>query len=180
MVELMLVIIILAMMAGISGTYYLGTYKKTSLKSAARNLMLMGKYARIYAIENGQSCQMHLDGENRQFFLTGSVSEGDDSGEDAMISNPYCRKTMLENEIMFEDIQIQPVAGDDEMLWESTDCITFYPDGSCDAAVIQIGNGRHSMTAIFASAYAKIRIYEGAADTVQDNMKAVDLDAMDS
>ncbi len=178
--ELMLVIAILVMTAGVSGVYYVGTYRKTALKSAARNLLLMGKYARIHAIEEGRSCQLQVDSLQKQFYLLESVSDvAEQADETVLVSNPYCRKTTLKTGIEFEFVQVQSVTRDDEVEWNSGSEIYFYPDGSCDSAVIQLGNGRHSLTAVFSSAYAKIKIYEGTADTIVDGMQVIDLDATD-
>ena len=180
LVELMLVIMILSLIAGASGVYYVGTYRKTSLKAAAREMLLMGKYARIYAIENRQVCRMYLDRQQEQMFLV-ALADNDaaEGNQETMISNPYCRKKTLKSGVEFEDVQIQPLAdeGNDPLTQDS--CINFYPDGSCDGAVVQIGNGRHSMTTIFLSAYAKVKVFEGSADQITCRMQAIDLDAED-
>ena len=179
-VELMLVIIILVMMTAFTGVYYASAHKKTSLTAAARNLLLTGKYARMCAIEQGQTCQLYLDGSRRQFYVLAWVRDPVSREKKQMVvSNAYCRKTALETGIGFEYVDIKPAGGDDEIVLGDNDRIHFYPDGSCDAAVIQVGNGRHSMTAVFSPAYAKIKIYEGSAETVEDEMQAIDLDAMD-
>ena len=178
--ELMLVIIILAMVAGFSGSYCIATYKKTSLKAAARDLLLMGKYARMCAIEERQVCNLYLDDVHRQFYLVGPVFDSSSqTKKQAVISNPYCRKKTLKTGVEFEYVDVKPVMGEVESEWNSSDRITFFPDGSCDSAVVQMGNGRHSVTAIFSSAYAKITVCEGVADDVEDVMQAVDLDAVD-
>ena len=178
--ELMLVIVILALVAGFSGTYYVGTYKKTSLKAAARDLLLMGKYARMCAIEERQVCNLYLDGGQKQFYLVAPVYDSySQTKKQAVVSNPYCRKKTLGTGIEFEYMDVKPVMGGRESEWDGADRIMFFPDGSCDAAVVQMGNGKHSVTAVFSSAYAKITVHEGIADDIEDGMQAIDLDAVD-
>ncbi len=176
----MLVIIILALLAGFSGAYYVGTYKKTSLKSAARNLLLMGKYARMRAIEDGQACRLYLDNDHRQLYVVVPVFDAvSQTNKQAVVSNPYCRRMTLDNGIEFEHVDIKPAMGESEAGLDSESCVNFYPDGCCDSAVVQMGNGRHSMTAIFSSAYARIKIYEGSMNTVEAGMQVIDLDMVD-
>jgi Tfp pilus assembly protein FimT len=174
----MLVIVILALVAGFSGSYYMGTYKKVSLRTSAKELLLMGQFARMYAIEQGRTCQLHLEDVGKQFYLAGPVFDASSqTKEQKIISNPYCRKKTLRNGIEFEFVDIQPAMGESEAALDDTGCIQFYPDGSCDSAVVQLGNGRHSMTTLFSSAYAKITVFEGVADDVEDTLRAIDLDA---
>ena len=178
--ELMLVIIILVLLAGFSGAYYVGTYKKASLKSAARNLLLMGRYARLRAIEDGQACRLYLDNAHRQLYVVVPVFDAvSQTQKQTIVSNPYCRKMTLDNGIEFEYVDVTPAMGESETGGDSDGCINFYPDGSCDSAVVQMGNGRHSMTAVFSSAYARIKIYEGSMNIVEAGMQVVDLDTVD-
>jgi len=178
--ELMLVIVILALVAGFSGSYYMGTYKKESLRTSAKALLLMGKFARMYAIEQGRTCQLRLDDVGKRFYLVGPVFDASSqTKKQKIIRNPYCRKRTLENGIEFEFVDIEPALGEGEVELDDNNCIHFYPDGSCDSAVVQMGNGRHRMTALFSSAYAKITVLEGAADEVEDTLRVIDLDAAD-
>jgi hypothetical protein len=174
----MLVVIVLALVAGFSGRYYVGTYKKTSLNAAARNLLLMGKYARMCAIEEVQTCHLCLDDVNGQFYLMAPVFDASSQTKKrTVVSNPYCRKKSLGSGIEFEMIDIKTVAGQAESEWDDSNRIMFFPDGSCDSAVVQIGNGRHSVTIVFSSAYSKITVYEGVADDIEGQMQVIDLDA---
>ena len=178
--ELMLVIVILALVAGFSGTYYMGTYKKTTLNAAGRDLLLMGKYARMCAIEEGQACYLYLDSVQKQFYLVAPVYDSySQTKKQAVVSNPYCRKKTLGDGIEFEYVDIKPIMEGFEYERDATDSIAFFPDGTCDAAVVQIGNGRHSVTVVFSSAYARITVYDGVADDVKDEMQAIDLDVVD-
>ena len=51
-VELLVVITIIALLAGIGGGFHIGTYKRMLVEKTARDLFLAAKYARIMAIEN--------------------------------------------------------------------------------------------------------------------------------
>ncbi|MHC4856126.1 MAG: pilus assembly FimT family protein [Planctomycetota bacterium] len=178
--ELMLVIVILALVAGFSGSYYMGTYKKESLRTSAKALLLMGQFARMYAIEQGRTCRLHVDDVGKRFYLVGPVFvASSQKTEQKIISNPYCRKKTLGNGIEFEFVDIEPATRGSEAALDDNNCIHFYPDGSCDSAVVQMGNGRHSMTALFSSAYAKITVFEGVADEVEETLRVIDLDAAD-
>lgn len=173
----MLVVVILSLAAGFSGSYYMGTYKKESLRTSAKALMLMGRFARMYAIEQGRTCQLHMDDVQKQFYLVGPVFDASSqTKEQKIVSNPYCRKKTLGNGIEFEFVDIQPALGESQTERYGNNCIFFYPDGSCDSAVVQMGNGRQSMTTLFSSAYAKIRVFEGVAGEIEDDLRLIDLD----
>ena len=177
--ELLLVILILSLVMSVSATYFAGTYKKASLNNTTGKLLLMGKYARMYAVENNRRCRINLDREQNQFYLTTMTHSQNGTTNTKLINNQYCRTAKLKKGIRFEQIEINSATENREPEYNTGNCIAFYPDGSCDAAVIQFGNGRHSATTVFSSAHSQINIHEGAADTVKDRLQAIDLDATD-
>ena len=68
-VEMLLVVVVIALIAGASGGIWLGTYKNMLARKSAREFLLAAKYARILAIERQSPCRIILDAENNKFWL---------------------------------------------------------------------------------------------------------------
>ena len=59
-IELLLVVSIIALMAGASGAMYFGTYKRMLVEKAAKEVLLAAKYARVIAVEKQTRYKMVL------------------------------------------------------------------------------------------------------------------------
>ena len=176
--ELLLVIILLAMVAALGARHYGGTYKQASLRAAARSLMTTARYGRFHAVEHAQRCQLVLDRGAGRFFLTVPSDDQDaPDQQDTMIRNAYSRPVILADGLTFEAVRIEPLGDDQARQWTADEQICFYPDGRCDAAVVQLGNGHQRMTAVFSSACGRVTIHQGSAETVSTDLQVVDLDA---
>lgn len=173
--ELLLVLLVIVLLAGIGGNYFVNTYKAKELSSVSDRLALMAKYARLMAIEKQQEYNLYLDSLNNDFYLVTKYSdENYTQRQDMVVSNSYCRKQHLASGLEFEAIEITP----DETLLENRfgDYITFYSDGTCDSAMIQIGNGRHNKTAVFDQISARVFIHDCSIQDLPPEQKTIDLD----
>ena len=68
-IEVLVVITIIALIAGVGGGFYIGTYKRMLVEKAARDFFLAAKYARIMAIERQKPYRIELDATNGGFYL---------------------------------------------------------------------------------------------------------------
>ena len=177
LVELLMVAVIVALLAGAFGWSVVKSYKKMALEGAAKDIMLAAKYARIAAIEKQKTYELAFNVEERSFVLV-SKEENPFSGELELmpVSNEYTKPGNLEGNVIFEKISISPVFQMGESEEEST-VIAFNPDGTCDAAVIQIGNDKDHYTIYVSPATGKAKIAEGEADETMTGV--IDLDAIE-
>jgi prepilin-type N-terminal cleavage/methylation domain-containing protein len=171
-IELLLVVSIIALMAGASGVMYFGTYKRMSVEKAARDLLLAAKYARVIAIEKQVRCKLLIDGTNNSYLLTvpGAGSQADVAGN--VITDEYAKPRQFAGDIKFEDIQITSRAQAGNGAAEGV--IVFRPNGTADMAVLQIGDGKNHCTVYIMAATGKGRIESGQAKDT--GLEVLDLD----
>jgi len=177
LVEVLVVVVIISLLAGLGGGIYMGSYKRMLVEKAARDFVLTAQYARIMAIEKQRQYKIQLDVANNGFFLaTTQLDEETEQTEQMIVKDSFCRPVEFEGEVTFEDIQIMPIGletttEDDE----DEQAIVFSPNGTAQSAVIQIGDGKtHYAVSIFA-ATGKAKIYFGTSEDVE--IGVIDLDA---
>jgi len=172
--EMLLVVLLIALMAGAVGGYYTGTYKKALVEKSAKDFFLGAKYARILAIERQSSCRMELDAVKNAFALV--VDEYDEAGtsvEPVAVRDIYSKPVKFAGNVKFENIQIKA----DELeqgFEENENKIEFFPEGTARAAVIQIGDGSNHFTITISAGTGKAKIYPGTAENVKSD--TIDLD----
>lgn len=171
-IELLLVVSIIALMAGASGAMYFGTYKRMLVEKAAREVLLAAKYARVIAIEKQTRCKLMLDNTNNSYLLTvpGAGSQAD--GAENLITDQYSKPRQFAGEVKFEEIQITSRARAGEVGAEGV--IIFRPNGTADMAVLQIGDGKNHCTVYISAATGKGRIESGEA--METGLEVLDLD----
>jgi prepilin-type N-terminal cleavage/methylation domain-containing protein len=175
LVEILLVVAILAMMAGLGGGYCIGTYKRLLVEKTARQLLLMATYARIMAIEQQRPYELQLDAGNRGFLLmTTEMNPQTGETERVLVRDFYCRPVEFEGEIQFEDVKLEIAAGESADGTDLEQKIVFLPNGSAESAVLQIGDGKSHYTLAVVAATGKATLYEGTAENV--DTVSVDLD----
>ena len=177
-VELLLVVVIVALLAGVGGGIYVGTYKSMSVKKAARDFLFAAKYARMTAVERQSPCMIELDTERNQFALTiYALDEETGRTEPVPLRDFFFKKPVeLAGGVEFEDIQIMPVgmAEVTEAEEDEVRTIAFLPDGTAQSAVVQIGNGKNHYTASICAATGRAKVQIGTAEEVIT--RTIDLD----
>lgn len=177
LVELLVVVAIIAVAGGVGVGLYSGGSGKLKVEKAARDFFLTAKYARIMAIEKQRDYKIQLDSGNAGFALT-TIEWNEDSEEFELVQvkDFYCKPVRFEGNVRFEDIKIaadlRAEQSDEE---EEGTSIVFRPDGSAEAVVVQIGNGRTHYTASINAATGKAKIYFGEVEDVE--IGTIDLDA---
>jgi len=171
--ELLLVIAIISVIAGLSGGLYVKTYEKLLVEKAARQFLLTARYARIVAVQKQTPYELQMDTENQGFVLaTTQWNEEAGQTEKILVRNYYCRPVAFEGDVQFEDIQMTESTFEPEEGLR----IVFKPNGSAETAVVQIGNGKHHYTVAIAAATGKASFYAG---TIKESKPAtIDLDAL--
>ena len=171
-VELLVVITIIALLAGIGGGFHIGTYKRMLVEKTARDLFLAAKYARIMAIEKQKSCRLALDTTNGGFFLSyDEFNEETGKTEQTVVRDMYSKPVELASAVKFEDVQITSIGLEEA---EETTEIVFLPNGTAQSAVIQIGDGENHYTVSIYAATGKAAVKPGTVEEVE--IKTVDLD----
>jgi Tfp pilus assembly protein FimT len=168
----MLVVMVLALLAGAMGSMGFGTWKRMSVDKSARELLLAAKYARVIAIEKQVRCKLMIDEANNSYLLTVPGTGPQAEGAQTIISNEYAKPRQFDGEVTFEQVQITSLARGEAAGGEKM--IVFRPDGTADTAVLQIGDGKNHCTVYIMAATGKGRIEVGEAK--EAGAEFVDLD----
>ncbi len=171
-IEVLVVITIIALIAGVGGGYYIGTYKRMLVEKAARDFFLAAKYARIMAIERQKPYRIELDTTNGGFSLaTDQLNEETEQTEQTIVRDLYSKPVEFNEAVKFENIQITPIGSESS---DEQTAIVFYPNGTAQSAVIQIGDGENHYTINIYAATGKAAVQPGTAQEIK--MTSVDLD----
>ncbi len=176
LIEVMLVVLIISLIAGVGGGIYTGTYKGMLVEKAARNFLLTAKYARVMAIEQQRRYELYLDVSGNRFYLTTmQLDEEAGQAEKIIVRDAYCKPIVFEGDVRFEDIKITPVGLEATDEDEEEQIIVFLPDGTAQLAVIQIGDDRTHYTISISAATGKAKMYYSTVEKVKNS--TIDLDA---
>ncbi len=169
-VELMVVTLLIALMAGSSIRGSVATFRKMQVERAAREVFLSAQFARIQAIESQRSALVTLDPKTRSISVTAGKGQ-------QLVRNAYSRPFQFAEEVAFERIDIMPTRPSEAAMQDeaANTVITFRPDGSADGAVVQVGNGKTHWTVYIASGTGAARAEPGVAKD-QSAMTVIDLD----
>ena len=180
MIELLFVIALVALLAGSAGAYYLRTHARLQVARCARQLALTIRYARILAVETTTNVDLILDRSKGSLCLKMDVFDEEFSEKQGMIvSNQYCRPVTFPENITFESlwkIELRPsiISQFDD---EQASIISFYPDGTSDTLIAQIGDGENHYTLTLFSAGRGPKIKFGPAEDIK--LPFIDLDMQD-
>jgi len=173
--EILLVVAILGMVAGLGGGYCIGTYQRLLVEKTARQLLLMATYARIMAIEQQRPYELQLDPGNRGFLLM-TVQENPQTGqmERMIVRDFYCRPVEFPGEVKFEQVLLTSMLGETSEGLDLEQKVIFLPNGSAESAVLQIGDGKSRYTVAVVAATGKATLYAGMATDIET--VSIDLD----
>ena len=176
LIELLLVVALITILAGAAGGVYVGTYRKTLVEKDARSFALAAKYARMIAVEKQREVELVVNEKNGSFLVkVWMFDEASGQEQEVVVTNQYCRPVKLADGVKFEALLTMGM-NDQGNSWydEDEQTIVFYPDGSSDTAVIQIGDKKNHYTITIMPACGIAKLKEG---TVKDvTIPLVDLD----
>jgi prepilin-type N-terminal cleavage/methylation domain-containing protein len=173
--EILLVVVIIGMVAGLGGGYAIGSYKRLLVEKTARQLLLMATYARIMAVEQQRPYELQLDAGNRGFLLATTLENpGTGETEPTIVRDYYCRPVEFDGDIHFEQVLLMSATGEDLAADDLEQKVVFLPNGTAESAVLQIGDGKSHYTVAVAAATGKATLYAGTATDIET--VSIDLD----
>ncbi len=173
--EILLVVAIIAMVGGLGSGYAVGTYKKLLVEKAARQFLLMARYARIMAVEQQRPYELLIDPNNQGFFLTTTqMNRETGDSERIIVRDFFCKPVKFEGQVRFEDVQMMQYTGDSSAEVGPEQKIVFLPNGSAESAVLQLGDGRTHYSIVVVAATGKASLYPGVTTDIQT--ASIDLD----
>lgn len=176
LVELLVVVAVIAIVASVGAGMYIGTIDRLHLEKAARNFLLTARYGRIMAIEKQRRYIIVLDEENGGFSLvTTDFNPESEQFEQGVVKDYYCKPFEFEGAVKFEDMQLVPTGVEETEADGESAGIEFRPDGTAQAVVVQIGDGKMHYTISISAATGKAKIHEGTIENAE--IGTIDLDA---
>jgi type II secretory pathway pseudopilin PulG len=169
---MLMVVAIVALLAGLGSGVYVGTFRSILVDKAARAFLATAQYARMLAIEQQQQYRIQLDVQNNGFSLvTTAWNEQTDLTEVTPVRDYYCKPFLMDGNVRFEDVDVTPVETDmatgSEEEDESQQSILFRPNGTAQAAVVQIGDGKKHYSISINPATGRAKILLGKVDEVK-------------
>lgn len=166
LVELTAAAALTALLTSVAFITYAQTWKQWALRQNAQQFYLAARYARVLAIESRRPCQLMIDTDGKTYFI---VQEGEEAGQAARVSSLWHRPTRLDDAVSFERVLVTQSTVSDV-----AEGVTFRPDGSADAALIQLSNGERVYTVQISAATARATLFSSAMEEYQPDQ--IDLD----
>ncbi len=162
LMELILVLVLVVVISGIALPYFAGSYKGTKLRSAARTIDRMARYARSMAIMRDKTLTLALNHETMELFL-GSASQTATNAADGELDQDVLKRLgWVEGEA-----QAPETAGIDKEVhrflpdglsvrdfkkewneedepYETLHLVRFYPNGQCEWFLLELEDSRGS------------------------------------
>jgi prepilin-type N-terminal cleavage/methylation domain-containing protein len=184
MLEMLMVVAIMALLAGVGGGLYRGAVQGMLVKKSAREFYLAARYARMMAIEKQRPYKIVLNTENNTYSVVSeNINEQTGQAEVQVVKNYYMKPVKFKGDIKFENIQIfsgqssfgsgesgQAGFGSDNPVKS----IVFLPNGTALASTVQIGDGKTHYTASVCPSTGRVKVYSGSSENVESQV--IDLD----
>ena len=129
-IEILIVVILLGVVAGLSIPNLGPTYENFQLSETTKNLTYLMRYAQSRAILKGEEFQLEFDTDKTSYWLTHFVDSGDGPVKER-VSGRFGRRFAVPDGVHI-------VSGRED--------VRFYPDGRMDKVRIYLDNGRRDFT----------------------------------
>lgn len=127
LIELSIVVFIMAMLMAVSIPTFVHSYNAAVVRETARSVVTACQFARLNAVLNQQNAVLHIDLDRRNIWVTQYIHR--DEGEDR---DQSLRVIALSNRVTLVSAQ----HGEEPPAKTGQIEVTFYPNGTCDAASI--------------------------------------------
>jgi type II secretion system protein H len=137
LLELMIVLVILGILMTLTIPTFSGMHKRNQLRSTAREIVALMKYARTEAVFGERMTEVFLDIDKRQYWLDLRTPD-EKTGE----YNPRAKKSQYEDKRdLHQDIWFSEVTGyDSNIISNKIIAVDFYPDGSASPTLFTLAN----------------------------------------
>ena len=173
LVELIVVVAIVAVLAGMIAPRMFGAGSSARLKQSARRLLATAKYARDYAATRRCKCRLVIDPEKQQYRLLRQKDPEHEPNEFVGLDTSLGKTEGLGEGLRFGRIRIEPRQGRDEKNQEAN-CISFEPAGQADTAAIEVTDGEQTYSLLVMGHTGYARLEEGESDKLPNDRMDLD------
>jgi len=157
---------LIALLSAAAFVSYAQSWRHSALRHNAQQLYLAARYARVLAIKSGRAAKLVIDRDNNAFFI---AQDDADTGQTMRISNLWQRPVTLSESVAFEQILLINASSQ-----TAQGAIVFRPDGSADAATVQLSNGVRRYTVQISAATGRATLLDGLGQAATPDQ--IDLD----
>ncbi|MEJ2647263.1 MAG: prepilin-type N-terminal cleavage/methylation domain-containing protein [Sedimentisphaerales bacterium] len=176
LIELLVVIVIMTILTGISAGVFTGANQRLEVQKAANDLLIMAQYARMSAVEQQRVYKLYLDRTNNEFFLaTTVVDEENQNAEEVVLDDSFCSPVVLDKGITIKDVRIISNSYNTGSEEKNMFSISFAPDGTSQAAIVQIGDEKSDYSLSVNEITGKSKLFPGTVNDVK--IDTIDIDA---
>jgi Tfp pilus assembly protein FimT len=167
-VEIMVVIVIIAVLAGMITPRVVGSLRSAALRESAVRLRSALQYAHYYAVKRHCLCRLRLDAKGNQYVV--EYQEDPVNEPDKFVPmQSFARRQELGEGVSFGQVRIER---DDSR--ETQDMICFRPRGSADAAVLELTDGRAVYSIVIIPSSGRALLSEGRAQRFPTDQQDLD------
>lgn len=169
LLELMMVMTVMALMMGVLFPVMKGMNDKNKLRTTARELVALMKYARVEAVMGQRRTEVFLDTDKREYWLdlrepdpkTGQYKPTKENKKHQLE-----QKRSLPPQIWFDKVEAQET----NIIKEKLVAVDFYPDGSASQLYFTLANERSQLTVEIIKSTAAAELTPG---TIEDKKAKV-------
>jgi prepilin-type N-terminal cleavage/methylation domain-containing protein len=173
LVEIIVVVVIVSVLTAMAVPRLSGRSGPAELRAAARDLLCVARYARDFAATRRCECRLEIDPAQGRYLVTAEI-DPNSPGEFYRLRSLAVRPRKLPPSVRFGRVRVSGTATE----LAEADHIAFRPDGRCDAALVEITDGRRVYTLSVAADTGRVGLVENAV--AEPPNERVDLDAQKS
>ena len=173
LVEVCVVMVRVAIAAGMTIPRLASGSGTRKLASSARGILLTMQYARDYATTRRLACRLRIDPEGRRYGLEYEKDPQRRPGEFVPLPHSLGKAQTLESPIRFERVRIEPTWK--HLADEKIVAIRFDLSGQTDAAIVEITDGEEVFSLLLNPCTGRVELIKGKVENPAADR--VDLDA---
>ncbi|MFC1760889.1 Tfp pilus assembly protein FimT/FimU [Planctomycetota bacterium] len=160
--ELLAVIAIMALAAGLGGTSAVHSYRRLVVEKGARDVFSLMRYAKVAAVELQRTVYLQIDKENRRAWLEADRTDLlTGARQRQAISNSFCKPVTLAQGVEFKDVLFMDEIEGQGAAEDETG-IRFLPNGTATEVAVQVGSDKHDYSVVLSAVTARARLQAGA------------------
>ena len=141
LIELGVTVFVIALMLALAAPQFVRSYNSSLLSETARNFATTCQFARIQAVSQQQPALVHIDPRQQRFWLTQLLTSADGATEEHTLRAEQVSPRIR---LVKAEVTAATEASDPQVA-----VMTFYPNGTCDAATVYFrGEGKGSDLAV--------------------------------
>lgn len=157
LLEVILVLVLIAIISGISIPFFAGTFRGSKLKTAARTIERMSRYGRSMAIIREETLTMVLNHETMELFLGGEAGSSTNTADGELDQEVLKRLGYIDGEafnagiekevhrLLPEDLTVRSFDkewSEEDDLYDNLYLVRFYPNGQCEWFELELEDNR--------------------------------------